>query len=144
MAGRYVAVSAFNFAGHQILLYIANSVWGWEGGWANMFAACVMAGPAYVLSRTWVWELDGKHDFQRHVLPFWAIAIAGLALSTLLAAVADAAFGAGLAVNVASLVGYFVIWVAKFFLLDRVFVSPPSTGADRTDATDGAPEVRRP
>ena len=121
MATRYVLVSAFNFAGHQAFLFLANSVWGWPGGVANIFAACVMSIPAYLLARAWVWEVDGRHDMRRHVLPFWAITFAGLVVSTVFAAIADSAFGAGIAVNLASLVGYFIVWVAKFFLLDRLF-----------------------
>lgn len=121
MATRYLLVSAFNFVGHQGLLYVANSIWGWSGGVANMFAACVMSVPAYLLSRAWVWEVNGRHDMRRQVLPFWAITFAGLVVLTLMAAGADQAFGAGLAVNFASLVGYFIVWVAKFFLLDRLF-----------------------
>lgn len=121
MAVRYVLVSAFNFTGHQAFLFLANSVWGWSGGVANVFAAGVMSIPAYLLSRAWVWEVDGDHDMRRHVLPFWAITAAGLVTSTILTALADAAFGAGLAVQVASLIGYFIVWVAKFFLLDRLF-----------------------
>ncbi len=127
MARRYLLVSAFNFTGHQTFLYLANSVWGWSGGVANMFAAGVMSIPAYLLSRAWVWEVNGRHDVRRQVLPFWAITVAGLVVSTGMAAGADAAFGAGLAVNFASLIGYFIVWVAKFFLLDRLFASPTST-----------------
>jgi len=121
LAGRYLAVSAVNFTGHQILLFLANSVWGWGGGWANVFAACTMAVPAYLLSRRWVWGVGGRHDLRGEVLPFWGITLLGLAVSTALAASADRIFGAGLLVNLASLGGYFVVWVAKFFLLDRLF-----------------------
>lgn len=127
MATRYLLVSAFNFAGHQAFLFLANSVWGWSGGVANVFAACVMSIPAYLLSRAWVWEVDGRHDVRRQVLPFWAITLAGLVVSTVFAAVADSVFGAGLAVNLASLIGYFIVWVAKFFLLDRLFGSSATT-----------------
>jgi putative flippase GtrA len=127
MATRYLLVSTFNFAGHQALLFLANSVWGWPGGGANVFAACVMSIPAYLLSRAWVWEVNGRHDVRRQVLPFWAITVAGLLVSTVLAASADALFGAGLAVNVASLIGYFIVWVAKFFMLDRLFGGTTTT-----------------
>ncbi len=123
-ATRYLMVSAFNFVGHQTFLFLANSVWGWSGGIANMFAAIVMSVPAYLLSRAWVWEVEGGHDMRRHVLPFWAIMLAGLVVSSLFAAAADRSFGAGIAVNIASLIGYFIVWVAKFFLLDRLFSSP--------------------
>lgn len=114
-------VSAINFVGHQAFLFLANSVWGWSGGVANVFAACVMSMPAYLLSRAWVWEVDGRHDMRRQVLPFWAITVLGLVVSTLFAAIADRVFGAGVAVNIASLIGYFIVWVAKFFMLDRLF-----------------------
>ena len=123
-ATRYLLVSTFNFVGHQAFLFLANSVWGWSGGVANVFAACVMSIPAYLLSRAWVWEVDGRHDMKRQVLPFWAITFTGLVVSTLFAAIADRVFGAGIAVNIASLIGYFIVWVAKFFLLDRLFGSP--------------------
>lgn len=123
-ASRYLLVSTFNFVGHQALLFLANSGWGWSGGVANMFAAIVMSVPAYLLSRAWVWEVDGRHDMRRQVLPFWAITFTSLIVSTVLAAIADRVFGAGIAVNIASLTGYFVVWVAKFFVLDRLFGDP--------------------
>ena len=123
-ATRYLLVSAFNFLGHQAFLFLANSIWGWSGGVANVFAAVVMSMPAYLLSRAWVWEVEGSHDMRRHVLPFWLITFTGLIVSTVFAAVADRVFGAGVAVNIASLMGYFIVWVAKFFLLDRLFGSP--------------------
>ncbi|MFT7598898.1 MAG: putative flippase GtrA [Acidimicrobiales bacterium] len=125
--GRYLAVSVINLANHQVLLFVANTVWGWSGGWSNVFAACVAAVPAYFLSRAWVWEVTGKHNLRQEVLPFWLLALAGLIVSTGLAEAADRAMGSGLVVNVASLVGYFLVWVAKFLLLDRMFTTEVRT-----------------
>lgn len=121
VVGRYLAVSCINVLNHQVLLFIANSWWGWSGGWANVFAACVSAGPGYLLTRAWVWRVTGRHDLRGEVLPFWLIALAGLVMSTVFAEMADRVFGAGLAVNIASLFAYFLVWVAKFLLLDRLF-----------------------
>ena len=120
-ASRYLAVSFVNLFNHQVLLFTANTWWHWPGGWANVFAAVVAAIPAYFLSRTWVWEVSGRHDFRSEVLPFWLLALAGLVVSTGLAELADRSLGAGLQVNAASLVGYFIVWVAKYLLLDRLF-----------------------
>lgn len=129
-AGRYLAVSVINFASHQILLLIANSGWGWPGGRANLFAGMVAATPAYLMSRAWVWQVRGrKHDMRREVLPFWSIALAGLLLSTVFAALAHKWFGAGLLVNFATLIAYFILWVAKFFILDRLFRTPTPVSA---------------
>lgn len=135
VATRYIAVSVINTANHQGLLFVANSIWNWTGGWANVFAACLAALPAYLLSRAWVWEVSGKHNWKTEVLPFWTIAFVGMGVSTLFAELADRWVGAGPAVNVASLVGYFIVWVAKYFILDRLFVetetiSGGAAGAD--------------
>ena len=121
MALRFLVVSLINVVTHQVLLYLANSGWGWSGGVANAFAAVVTAIPGYLLSRYWVWAVRGTHSFKGEILPFWLIALAGLLFSTGLAEVADRLFGAGIAVALASLFGYFVVWVLKFMILDRLF-----------------------
>lgn len=121
MALRFLVVSVINVVTHQVLLYLANSGWGWSGGVANAFAAVVTAIPGYLLSRYWVWAVRGAHSFKGEILPFWLIALAGLLFSTGLAEGADRLFGAGIAVALASLFGYFVVWVLKFMILDRLF-----------------------
>jgi putative flippase GtrA len=116
-----VAVSVINVINHQGLLVLANSGWGWSGGVANVFAAMVAAVPAYLLSRYWVWDVRGRHSFRAEIVPFWTISLIGLLLSTLFAETADRAFGAGVFVSLASLVAYFIVWVAKFLVLDGLF-----------------------
>ncbi len=124
-AGRYLAVSMVNNVNHQGLLFLANSVWGWPGGWANLFAGFLASIPAYLLSRAWVWRVRGrKHDFRREILPFWGIALFGLVVSSVFAEIADRWFGAGLFVNLATLLAYFLVWLVKFVLLDRMFATP--------------------
>lgn len=121
VAFRYLVVSGLNVVNHQLLLALANSGWGWSGGRANMFAAVVAAVPAYVLSRNWVWKARGTHSFRAEILPFWIISLLGLVVSTLFAELADRAFGSGLPVAMASISGYFVVWVLKFLVLEKLF-----------------------
>ncbi len=121
LLARYGAVSVFNIGVHQLILLLANSFWGWPGGWANAFAASLVVIPAYLLSRHFVWKVQGEHSWRREILPFWIISAAGLVVSTGFAASAQAAFGSGVAVNAASFVGYLIVWVAKFFLIGRIF-----------------------
>ena len=123
VAGRYVAVSGFNIVGHQAILFAANSLWGWSAGPANVLAASIMCVFAYILSRNWVWAVEGAHSFRGQILPFWIIVVVGLIVSTAMSAGAQELFGAGLAVNAASFVGYLIVWVAKFFVLARVFAT---------------------
>ncbi len=121
LLGRYVAVSMVNIVGHQSLLWVANSVLGWSGGWANAAAASIMCVPAYFLSRNWVWAVDGEHSVRDQVLPFWVITILGLLVSSGFAAAAQSLFGAGIAVNIGAFIGYFFVWVLKFVVLNRLF-----------------------
>ena len=129
MAGRYVIVSVWNTILHQAMLLVGYSGFGWSGGWSNLFAAFVAAIPAYFLSRAWVWGRSGRHSFQREVLPFWLIALVGLLSSTILAHLADKAFGQQIWINLGSLAGYFLVWVGKFFVLDSLLF-PRSEGRE--------------
>lgn len=127
MAGRYVVVSVWNTICHQATLLVAYSGLGWSGGWSNIAGAVVACIPAYFLSRAWVWQRSGRHSLHREVLPFWSIALVGLVVSTLTAHLADAALGSQIWVNIGSLFGYFLVWVAKFFLLDQLLFPAPTT-----------------
>lgn len=123
-AGRYLAVSVFALASHQMVLAIANSGWGWGGGIANTFAALVVAIPGYLASRHWIWESPrGRHSLRREILPFGAVAVVGLLVTTVLAEAADRAFGSGLPVLAGSIVGSGLVWLAKFLVLEKLFVS---------------------
>ncbi len=124
-AGRFLLVTLVNNVNHQGLLYVANSIWHWSGGQANLFAGTIAAIPAYFLSRSWVWGVKTRrHDLRREVAPFLGIALLGLAVSTVFAEVADRWFGRGLVVNFATLVAYFLVWLLKYLLLDRLFITP--------------------
>lgn len=121
LAVRYGAVSVVNVINHQILLNLANSGWGWSGGWSNVFAAVLAAIPGYLLSRKWVWKVRGAHSLREEIVPFWTLALIGLVFSTALAETADRVLGSGFWVAAGSLLGYFVVWVLKFVILDRMF-----------------------
>ncbi len=118
---RYLATSAVNLVNHQVLLQLAVRWWDWGGGQANVFAAVVAALPAYLLSRYWVWQVNGRPSLRTEVIPFWTIALLGLIASTVLAALADSVFDEPIMISVGSLTGYFIVWVLKFVVLDRLF-----------------------
>ena len=118
---RYVLVSVLNLVNHQVVLFLGHSVWGLSGGWANALAATVSAVPAYLLSKRWVWKSEGNYSLRDEIVPFWGIAVLGLVVSSLMAEAADRLFGSGLAVAVGSLIGYVIVWILKFVLLERMF-----------------------
>ncbi len=99
---------------------------------ANIMATSVATVPSYHLNRRWTWGKRDASDLWREVVPFWLLAFAGLVLSTLAVALADAwASGAHLdgpwrapVVLLAHLSGFGALWVVQFVLLDRVLFAP--------------------
>jgi putative flippase GtrA len=115
---KYSAVSAIAFPVTQVLLIIFSAGFGMSGVASNILAVSLMAVPAYVLNRYWVWGKTDKNNLKTEVLPFWGLTVLGLVLSTAFAWYADRTFDSPLAVNVANALGFGVLWVVKYFLLD--------------------------
>ena len=79
----------------------------------------ISAVPAYLLSRHWVWGQRGPNSFKAEVLPFWSMALLGLTLSTVAVAIVDNHYDGALPVQLASVGAFFLVWILKFFVLDR-------------------------
>lgn len=117
--GRFLIVSAFNVVFGQSLLVLNHSWLGWSFAVSNVVAVAVSAGPAYVLARYWVWEKRTKNNVVKEVLPFWGLAFFGLIVSTIAAGIANTFTDAQIALNLVNLASFGVIWIFKFFILDR-------------------------
>lgn len=136
-AFRYMMVSVIALAVSQITLFALFTGFGWTARSAN-FAACATGGvPSYSLNRRWTWGKRGRSHLWREVVPFWAVAFASLAVSTVAADLAEtralemttSRLVQGLVVNAAVIATYGVIWVAKFLLLNVLFVTPAAEEA---------------
>jgi putative flippase GtrA len=120
---KFVAVSLIGTVISQSLIVLFKGQWDWNGAVANLVAVCISAVPSYYLNRAWVWGKRGSSSMAREVLPFWIMTLAGLALSTFFAYVADRIWDATIAVNIANLAGFGVLWVVKFLVLDQYVFS---------------------
>jgi putative flippase GtrA len=128
---RYSAVSAIAFPVTQVLLVICSVGLGWSGVVSNVVAVSLMAIPAYILNRYWVWGKTDKNNLRTEILPFWGVTLLGLLLSTAFAAYADRAFDSPFAVNLANAFGFGTVWVFKYLLLDSwMFGRPERAPAD--------------
>jgi putative flippase GtrA len=97
-------------------------------GRANVVATLAGVIPSFELNRRWVWERRGRRSLLADVVPFSAMALTGLVLSTL--AVAGAATIADehavdhaartAIVLAANLATFGSLWIAQYVLLDRV------------------------
>ncbi len=123
----FSAVSAGTVALTQGVLVLTHAVLEWPAVTANVVAVCVASGPAYYANRRWVWARTDRHSLVGEVLPFWAYSLAGLGISSLLVVLADRWWQSTAAVSMANLLGFGLLWVGKFVLLDRVLFARAST-----------------
>jgi putative flippase GtrA len=141
---KFSAVSAISFPFTQVLLLVFTLGLDWSFVTANLVAVTIMAFPAYAMNRYWVWGKKDKNSLTTEVIPFWVITLIGLGLSTICAHYADLWFNSALAVNVANAVGFGIVWVFKFLILDRIMFGshqhfPPDE--DLAAELDSAPLV---
>jgi putative flippase GtrA len=154
---KYAGVSVINVIIGQGLIITFHGILGWNQTLSNALAVCISAVPAYYLSRAWVWGKKGKSHFRKEVLPFWTFVVLGLVLSTSLVAAAGAITGTTdstdlttaqkLLPNVVNLAAFGILWVIRFFLMDKLFVQHPDlaeelVGGDFIEAVEGTEKVR--
>ena len=117
---RYCGVSVVNVVVGQSVLAFCLVVLGFGGVLSQFISATVSAVPAYILSRRWVWKQQGKDSFRTEVLPFWTMAVVGLAFAVTCISIVQRYTDAPLVVMATSLAAFGVVWVVKYFVLDKV------------------------
>lgn len=117
---RYSAASLVGVVVGQSCLLLFYSGIGLPGVVANFLAVAISSVPAYLINRYWVWQKRDRNDLRREIVPFWGMAFAGLVLSSLFVAAVDDRTDWTPAIQVANLAGFGVLWLAKFFVLDKV------------------------
>jgi putative flippase GtrA len=128
----FAAVSVVAVPVAQLTLWLCYGVLGIAAVPANVIAVGIGAIPSYWLNRRWVWQKAGGHSVSREILPFWTYTFLGLALSTVFVAVADRIWGTGMAVALANMAGFGVLWIGKFILLERVLFVDQGAQAQTT------------
>jgi putative flippase GtrA len=132
---RFSAVSLMNIAITQVLLQVFYGVVGLGAASSNVLAVGLSAIPAFLVMRRWVWGKVGNHSVTREVIPFWAYTFLGLAFSTVVVAAVDRWWQSAVAVSLANIGAFGVLWVSKFLVLDAwMFADREAT--DRTRVTD--------
>jgi putative flippase GtrA len=118
---KYSMTSVVGVVMGQSLIFLFASFLDWSWGWANVTAVAISTVPTYYLSRAWVWSKRGKSNFYAEVVPFWVMTFLGLLLSTIAVVVLERRYpDSKILANVGNVAGFGVLWVAKFFILDRI------------------------
>lgn len=121
-------VSAATLVTGQLILYLMHSVVGVAPVPANIASTVANTTLVLAANRRWVWRVNGTVAVRGELIPFAAIAAAGLLVSTILVAVVANLIGEGLWVNAANMTGFALLWVLRFVLIDRyIYPTGPST-----------------
>lgn len=116
---RYVMVSVVNvLVGGGLLVILQHWL---QPVQANIVGVAVSAIPAYYMNRAWVWGKRGKSHWKKEVLPFWVFTGAGLLLSTIAIHFAQDHTDNRFVILFVQLCAFGVLWVVRFFVLDRLF-----------------------
>jgi putative flippase GtrA len=133
---RYAGGSVVATVCSELTLVVFYGLFQVSAAWSSCLAWFAGAVPNYWLNRSWTWRQRGRPNLLHEVLPYVAI----IALTLLLATLATRAVDAGLrdagtssvtrVILVAgTLLGvYVVMFVARFFLFDRLFTRLSRSG----------------
>lgn len=113
----------------EVVLLLAYGVAHLPPAPSAVLAWVAGAIPNYWLGRRWTWRRRGRPDLRREVVPYATVVLLTLLLAVLTTRAVDArlvAAGTGhvereVAVAVAFLAVYVVVFLLRFWLLDRVF-----------------------
>lgn len=125
---RYAGVSIIGVIVGQTLLFTFYEAIGLGATSANVLAVMIGTIPSYLLNRAWVWGKVGSHSIRAEIVPFWAMAVLGLVLSTGLVAVVHRYSDAWVMINAANLAAFGSLWLGKYIVLDRVLFVDETVG----------------
>ncbi|HZQ57423.1 MAG TPA: GtrA family protein [Acidimicrobiales bacterium] len=149
---RYTFVSAISTTVSLAVLGALVATAAVTPGWANVIATGIGTVPSFELNRRWVWRHRGRRLLVAQVLPFCALSLLGLVLSTVAVHAATAwAASAGAAATTRALVAqaanvgtFGALWAVQFVVLDRVLFArrPPALAAAGRTRAERAPTAR--
>jgi putative flippase GtrA len=110
-----------------VLVYGVAKLWSEVP--STIFGNAVATFPSYWLNRQWAWGKSGRSHFVKEVLPFWVMAVLGIAFSIIGAALAHHLgvhyklhhLELTLVVLVANFLSFAVFWIVKLLVFNRLF-----------------------
>ena len=135
---RYSLTSVVSVIVGQSLLTFFLVVPDWSARVSNIAAVSLSAIPSYLLNRYWAWGKRGRNHLFKEVLPFWGLALLGLAFSTFTVGYAEDHISRSvIVINGASLFAFGVLWVAKFVIFNEILFKHHPEVLDDEPALDG-------
>lgn len=91
---------------------------------ASITSAAILTVPNFFANKHWVWQNTSRDNLRTQVTVFWVAAMLGVTFATLLTYVADWLIDSHgnlekVAVFFAQLAGFGIVWLGRYFILDR-------------------------
>src|ERR1700756_2031308 len=121
---RYAGVSVVFVPLGQILIQIFG-LWLHNYTTASLLQAAIVTVPNFFANKHFVWRVTSRENLRSQVLVFWVAVMLGVSLATLFTHLVENAMAdqtmlvRGAAVFFAQLLGYGIVWVGRFLILDR-------------------------
>lgn len=117
---KYSMASAVGVGVGQPVLWLCFGWAGWSAVPANLASVSAGAVPNYLINRRWTWHQTGKNRLWGEVVPFWVMSALGMLASLWAVSYAERRWDTTLAVAIAQLSGFGLLWIAKFLVLDKI------------------------
>jgi putative flippase GtrA len=121
---RYCGVSVVFVPLSQILVQVLG-LWLDNYTAASLLAAAIATLPNFFANKHFVWRVTSRENLRSKVLVFWVAVMLGVSLATLFTHLVDNPMTdqthlvRGAAVFFAQLLGYGIVWIGRFLILDR-------------------------
>jgi putative flippase GtrA len=92
---------------------------------ASLLAAAIVTVPNFFANRHFVWRVTSDEKLRRQVVTFWVAVMLAVLLTTFFTYIVENGMVGqrtlvrGIAVFFAQVLGFGVVWIGRFFLLDR-------------------------
>ena len=141
---RYFTGSVVATVSSEVVFVLLYGVLAMGTIWASVLSWLAGAVPNFWLNRNWAWQRTGRPSLRQEVLPYAVIIVTTLVLATVATGVADRWLheqGTSSSLRVALVAAvflgvYVVVFVVRFFLLERLFSRLPQAHHDRPATTD--------
>lgn len=107
---------------------------------ASVVSAAILTVPNFFANKLFVWRDSSRDKLHTQVIVFWVAAMLGVSLATLLTYLVERAvhgsaseFGEAVAVFFAQLVGFGIVWVGRYLVLDRWLFKVTHHGEEPTE-----------
>jgi putative flippase GtrA len=121
---RYAGVSVVFFPLGQGLIQVFG-LWLHDYTTASLLAYAIVTVPGFFAYKRFVWRDMSRENLHRQVLVFWAAVMLTVSVATLFSYLVQNAMAdqtvlvRGAAVFCAQMLGYGIVWVGRFLMLDR-------------------------